>query len=90
MLRTSPSLTGPWTDGEVIYRIPELQKSSPGYDPDTFCYAGKEHPELEKPGELVFTYVCNTMKPKKLEHEDVYYPKVVRMPMPAVAKEMAK
>jgi uncharacterized protein DUF4185 len=90
LLRTAPSLTGPWTDGEVIYRIPELQKNSPGYDPDTFCYAGKEHPELEKSGELVFTYVCNTMKPKKLEHEDVYYPKVVRMPMPVVATETAK
>ena len=90
LLRTAPSLIGPWTDGEVIYRIPELQKGSPGYDPDTFCYAGKEHPEFEKPGELVFTYVCNTMKPKKLEHEDIYYPKVVRMPMPAVAKEMPK
>jgi hypothetical protein len=30
------------------------------------------------------------MKPKKLEHEDVYYPKVVRMPMPAAATETAK
>lgn len=85
LLRTSPALAGPWTDGEVIYKIPELQKGSQGYDPDTFCYAGKEHPEFEKPGELVFTYVCNTMKPKKLVDEDVYYPKVVRMPMPAAA-----
>lgn len=89
LLRTAPALTGPWTDGEVIYRIPELQKSSPGYDSDTFCYAGKEHPEFET-GDLVFTYVCNTMKPKKLESEDIYYPKVVRMPMPAVATAVAK
>ena len=86
LLRTSPNLTGPWTDGEVIYRIPELQKNSPAYDSDTFCYAGKEHPEFEKPGELVFTYVCNTMKPKKLEtNAGIYFPKVVRMPMPASA-----
>jgi Domain of unknown function (DUF4185) len=90
IFRTSPSMTGPWTDGEVIYRIPELQKAAKGYDPDTFCYAGKEHPEFEKSGELVFTYVCNTMKPKKLEQEDVYYPKVVRMPMPAAATEIGK
>ncbi|MGO8797168.1 MAG: DUF4185 domain-containing protein [Candidatus Sulfotelmatobacter sp.] len=90
LLRTSPSLIGPWTDGDVIYRIPELQKGSPGYDPDTFCYAGKEHPEFEKPGELLFTYVCNSMKPKKLENEDIYYPKVVRMPMPASATGSAK
>ncbi len=86
ILRTSPDMTGPWSDGEVIYRIPELQKNSPGYDADTFCYAGKEHPEFEKPGELMFTYVCNTMKPKKLEaNTGIYFPKIVRMPMPAFA-----
>ena len=52
ILRTSPSLTGPWTDGEVIYRIPILQKSDPKYDADTFCYAGKEHPEFEQAGRI--------------------------------------
>jgi len=83
LFRTSPAMTGPWTEGDVIHQIPELQKNSPGYDTDTFCYAGKEHPEFEKPGELVFTYVCNTMKPKKLETiPGIYFPKVVRMPMP--------
>jgi hypothetical protein len=88
ILRTAPSLIGPWTDGEVIYRVPILQKSDPKYDPDTFCYAGKEHPEFEQPGELLFTYVCNTMKPRKLLTEpDVYFPQVVRMPMPDAAKK---
>lgn len=88
ILRTAPNMTGPWTDGEVIYRIPILQKTDPKYDPDTFCYAGKEHPEFEKTGELVFTYVCNTMKPKKLEKEPyIYFPQVVHMPMPDVAKK---
>ncbi len=87
LLRTAPSLTGPWSDGEVIYRIPEMQKDAPGYDKDTFCYAGKEHPEFEKPGELLFTYVCNSMIPKKLETlKDIYFPKVVRMKMPDVAR----
>jgi hypothetical protein len=84
LLRTSPTLTGPWTDGEAIYSIPELQKDSPGYDSDTYCYAGKEHPEFEGEDELVFTYVCNTMKPQKLIKEvNIYFPKVVRMKMPA-------
>ena len=88
ILRTAPSLIGPWTDGEVIYRIPILQKSDPKYDADTFCYAGKEHPEFEQPGELLFTYVCNTMKPKKLSAEtNIYFPQVVRMPMPDAAKK---
>lgn len=88
IFRTAPSMTGPWTDGEVIYRIPLLRKDDPKYDPDTFCYAGKEHPEFEGPGELLFTYVCNTMKPKKLEAEtNIYFPQVIRMPMPDVAKK---
>jgi hypothetical protein len=83
LLRTSPGLTGPWTEGQVVYEIPELQKDSPGYDPDTYCYAGKEHPEFEGKDRLVFTYVCNTMKPQKLVKElNIYFPKVVRMKMP--------
>ena len=87
LLRTAPSLIGPWTEGSVIYRIPILQKAHPDYDADTFCYAGKEHPEFEKPGELLFTYVCNSMKPKKLESEvNVYVPQVIRMPAPEGAK----
>ena len=88
ILRSSPSLIGPWTDGEVIYRVPLLQKNDPKYDADTFCYAGKEHSEFEQPGELLFTYVCNTMKPKKLLTEtNIYFPQVVRMPMPEAAKK---
>ena len=86
LLRTADGLAGPWTEGDVIYNIPELQKGSANYDADTFCYAGKEHPEFEKPGELVFTYACNTMQPKKLEKETgIYFPQVVRLPMPGFA-----
>lgn len=85
LFRTAPDLTGPWTPGEIIYRIPELQKNSPGYDPDNNCYAGKEHPQFEKSGELVFTYVCNTMKPPKLTTNlNIYFPRLVRMKMPRV------
>jgi hypothetical protein len=88
LLRTAPNMEGPWTEGDVIYSIPILQKTDPNYDPDTFCYAGKEHPEFEKNGELIFTYVCNTMKPKKLEAEKyIYFPQVVHMDMPEAAKK---
>ncbi len=87
-LRTAPAMTGPWTEGNVIYAIPIMQKNNPDYDAETFCYAGKEHPEFEKPGELLFTYVCNSMKPKKLEKlTNVYIPQVVSMPMPDAAKK---
>ena len=83
LLREAPSITGPWTTGELIYRVPEMQPIFAQYDKDTFCYAGKEHPEFEDPGSLVFTYVCNSMDPKKLPGESwLYFPKSVQMPWP--------
>jgi hypothetical protein len=84
LLRTAPSLTGPWTQGEVIYQVPEMQPQIPGYDKNTFCYAGKEHPEFEH-DDLVFTYVCNTFDvPKLATNLSIYYPRVVRRSMPSL------
>jgi len=82
LLRTAPSLTGPWTEGEVIYHVPEMQKSYAGYDQDTFCYAAKEHPEFRGAGSLLFTYVCNTLDVKRLSRDlGIYFPKAVRVPL---------
>jgi Domain of unknown function (DUF4185) len=86
VLRSAPALTGPWTEGQTIYQVPEMQPSKPGYDKDTFCYAAKEHPEFER-GDLVFTYVCNTYAvPKLATNLSIYFPQVVRMPMPKLAQ----
>lgn len=86
LLRSAPTLTGPWTAGRVIYNVPEMQPTHPGYDKNTFCYAGKEHPEFER-HDLVFTYVCNTFAvPKLATNTAIYYPQVVRMPLPALPK----
>lgn len=87
LLRSAPTATGPWSEGQVIYSIPEMNPNAPGYDKDTFCYAGKEHPEFEH-GDLVFTYVCNTFAVPKLAAEtNIYFPRVVRMPMPSLREE---
>jgi hypothetical protein len=81
--RTAPQLLGPWTEGKVIYRIPEMHRGHAGYDKDTFCYAAKEHPEFRRPGSLLITYACNTMNVQKLTSNlDIYFPKVVRVPYP--------
>ena len=83
VFRTAPLLDGPWSEGKVIYRIPEMQKGQAGYDKDTFCYAAKEHPEFRQPGSLLITYACNTMNVQKLTSElNIYFPKVVRVPIP--------
>lgn len=83
ILRTAPQLTGPWSEGKVVYHIPEMQPG-PKRDKNVFCYAGKEHPEFESKHDLVFTYVCNTMNvPELVTHQNIYHPQVVRMPWPA-------
>jgi len=85
LMLEAAELTGPWTAGKAIYRIPEMDPAQRGYDKDTFCYAAKEHPEFEAKGELLFTYVCNTASVPKLELEkNIYFPQVVRMPMPRI------
>ncbi|HZP00992.1 MAG TPA: DUF4185 domain-containing protein [Terriglobia bacterium] len=82
VLRTAPSLIGPWTEGQVIYQIPDVQTNSPHYDRDTFCYAGKEHPEFEPPGKILFTYVCNTLTVSKLTTNlSIYFPKTAVVPL---------
>jgi Domain of unknown function (DUF4185) len=83
VFRTAPQLAGPWDKGETIYHIPEMQKDYAGYDKDTFCYAAKEHPEFRLPDSILFTYACNSLKPKKLlTNLGIYFPKVVRVPLP--------
>ena len=83
IVRTAPDLTGPWTAGETIYRIPEMLPGAT-HDKNTICYAGKEHPELEGPSDLLFTYVCNTMDvPSLATNLKIYFPHAVRVPLPA-------
>lgn len=85
LLRTASSLTGPWSNGEVVYHIPEMLPSDTR-DKNVFCYAAKEHPEFETHGELLFTYVCNTMDvPSLVTNQKIYFPQVVRIPMPSLA-----
>jgi hypothetical protein len=92
LMRTALDVIGPWSRGEVIYHIPEMQKKSAEYDKNVFCYAGKEHPEFEEPdadksGSLMITYVCNTMKvPDLTTNLKIYVPKVV--PLPLVLKNI--
>jgi hypothetical protein len=87
LLRSAPAATGPWDAGQTIYSVPEMQPSMPGYNKNTFCYAGKEHPEFEH-DDLVFTYVCNTFAvPQLATNLNIYFPRAVRMPMPALPPE---
>ena len=67
-----------------------MDPGSHSYDKDTFCYAGKEHPEFEH-GDLVFTYACNSFSMSDLANNlGLYFPRAVRMPMPKLQDEGGK
>jgi hypothetical protein len=84
LLRTAPALTGPWTDGQAIFKMPEMQPG-PARNKNVFCYAGKEHPEFESSSEIVFTYVCNTIAvPELVTQKDIYIPQVIQLPRQSV------
>ncbi len=59
----APSPEGPWTEPKILAgKIPEVDEQSPLYDKNTFCYAGKEHAQFSGRGNIVATYVCNSLE----------------------------
>lgn len=72
MMRTAPSLTGPWSDRHLIFQPPEKAK------PGTMIYAAKAHPELTG-ADLVLTYMTNAPFDMIIEDSTIYYPRLIRM-----------
>ena len=61
LYQTADKPEGPWSKPSVlIATVPEGDPKSTRYDEHNFCYAGKEHIEFARPGNLVVTYVCNS------------------------------
>lgn len=80
----SSLLTGGWGAAEDLSTYPEMRPSNPNYTPHVFCYAAKEHVELETPGQLFFTYACNsTVEKEILGNMNLYHPVVVTQSLPA-------
>jgi hypothetical protein len=73
---SAPSITGPWSEPQKVYTIPELAGKK-----DCHAYAMKAHPELAASGdELVITYVVNTTDFWGLFSDlEIYYPRFVRV-----------
>lgn len=80
---TASNLAGPWTAARPLFTYPEMQQGDPSYTAHVFCYAAKEHPELESAREMAFTYACNsTHEPEILEDMRLYRPVLVRQTFP--------
>ncbi len=83
MIRTAPELTGPWSAQQAVYEFPEMDSGMAERDPDTWCYAVKEHNEFGSPGKLLVTYACNSFKLGKLiSNMNIYRPQSVTVALP--------
>lgn len=83
MVRTAPVLTGPWSPWQPVYEFPEMSPKTEGHDPDTWCYAVKEHIEFATPNKLLVTYACNSFKFEKMvENLRIYRPQAVVIEFP--------
>jgi uncharacterized protein DUF4185 len=83
MIRTAPELTGPWSQWHVIHEFPEMNPQSARYDPDTWCYAVKEHIEFATLDKLLVTYACNSFKfEKQVANMSIYRPQAVLLELP--------
>ena len=76
---TARNLGGPWAGPRPLFHYPEMRKDDPRYSAHVFCYAAKEHPELERENEIAFTYACNsTEEPEVLRDMRLYRPELVK------------
>lgn len=95
--RTAKRLEGPWSEPQSIFRMPELNDPASERDPNTFCYAAKEHPQFAREGRLLLTYVCNLFTPdgqdewavlsRLAEQMNLYRPRVISIPFPRLEAE---
>ncbi|KAL0242835.1 hypothetical protein GEMRC1_005398 [Eukaryota sp. GEM-RC1] len=73
--RVATSFEGPWSEGIVLYEVPDEYKSR-----NRFFYAPKVHPEMSRhDDELILTYATNSFVPEDLDDDaDLYVPRFIR------------
>jgi hypothetical protein len=79
----SDSMMHGWQTAKTLVAYPEMEPENANYTTNVFCYAAKEHVELEGEGQLVFTYACNSYKEEELfDKPKLYRPMRVTVPLP--------
>ncbi len=91
-IRRAKELTGPWSESETLFAIPETTNRNDLSESDIvgeglFCYAGKAHPQFSSPDKIVATYVCNLYSRSQnedlrvlerlLENKEIYRPRAI-------------
>ena len=89
LARTSATPFGPWSAPKAVYQVPNLDRAK-----KHITYAAKAHPEVSRPGELLVSYVVNSLDfGESATNAEIYRPRFVRVPLallprpPAVAQE---
>jgi hypothetical protein len=78
-------MTNSWGPSENLYSYPEMQPVNPNYTAHVFCYAAKEHLELETAGRIFFTYACNSTQASDVGNNmNLYHPVVVTQRLPSM------
>lgn len=73
VVRSAPSLTGPWSAPRMLYRPSEYSRAN------TTIYSAKAHPELAG-ADLVLTYATNSFQFSDMVSDDsIYFPRFVRL-----------
>jgi hypothetical protein len=79
-IRTSSSLTGPWSDEKTIYECPEVTPGSASYNKSNYCYLARECIQNydEKKHIMLVTYDINNSDFSLIKsHPEIYTPKVI-------------
>jgi hypothetical protein len=79
----SDSMLHGWQAPKTLFAYPEMEATNANHTTNVFCYAAKEHVELEREGQLLFTYACNSYKEEELfAKTKLYRPMPVTVPLP--------
>jgi hypothetical protein len=77
LVRTAREPQGPWSAPKSIYQVPNLDRKK-----QHFTYAAKAHPELSRPGELLVSYVVNSLDfGESSTNAAIYRPRFIRVPL---------
>ena len=77
LTRTSATPFGPWSAPAAVCQVPDLDRAK-----KHITYAAKAHPEVSRPGELLVSYVVNSLDfGESATNAEIYRPRFVRVPV---------
>ena len=79
-IRTSSSLTGPWSEAKIVYECPEVTPGTAAYNKLNFCYLSREciRNYDNKTHTMIITYDVNNFDFSEIKSNPrIYTPKII-------------